>query len=335
MFDQLPVAAADGAVGEFVSAAVVGEVPEEIGAGELGLAGEFTEQADAVDFAACGQGAADDLADGGQDVDAANGGGAGGIGGDDAGPFEQPGFANAAFVSVAFARAEGLVVGDGFEAAVVGGEDDQGVTGEVEGFDFVEHGADGVVDTLDHGGVIGAEVFPAGGFGFVFEIVGVVFAGLNGGVDGVMGHVKEEGFIVGGGVLDEIDGFVGQPVGQVFAFLAVGESGDLAGIEIAFEGMAPTAAADIDVEALRGRVEAGAAQVPFADVTGLVIALLEDFGNGDIRGFEEDMILGGVEFPFGIGVEALGVFGGFAGPDPVGDPDAGRVAAGEQGGPSG
>ena len=62
---------------------------------------------------------------------------------------------------------------------------------------MVEHAADTLIETFDHGGVSGIFVCEAGGeLLFVF---GEKFGfGCNGGMGGVMGEIEKEGFAAGG-----------------------------------------------------------------------------------------------------------------------------------------
>jgi hypothetical protein len=115
----------------------------------------------------------------------ANAAGSGG-----AGPFDQERFPHATFVGPAFARAEWEVGGGrslgGGEAAVVGGENDDGVFVDFQLGKFFQDAADIFIEVLDHrriGRVVlnlshGAAVVveelvgfacgQLGGFGFVF-----------------------------------------------------------------------------------------------------------------------------------------------------------------------
>src|SRR5690606_36333657 len=91
--------------------------------------------------------------EGGEEVDVAGDGVAGGPGGDTAGPPGDGGHAHAPLVGAALAAAQRR--GDAplpaldEPGAVVAGEDDERVLGEVFGAQRVEHAADGVIDLLD------------------------------------------------------------------------------------------------------------------------------------------------------------------------------------------
>ena len=123
-------------------------------------------------------------------------------------------------------------------ATVVGGEEDDGVFGESE---FVELGHDAPdvgIKVFHHRGVSGVVLARAGGslvtmedfFGtaiavellFLFLVFFDEFLGsLNRGVHGVVSEVEEEGFVLF--FSDEIQGVIGEGVGEVISFLAIFE----------------------------------------------------------------------------------------------------------------
>ena len=73
--------------------------------------------------------------------------------------------ADAAFVGRAFTFAEWGVVGDAGEAAVVAGEDDEGVVAEFEFIEFSEKAAHFIIEMLQHGEVVRDGAF--GGAAFI------------------------------------------------------------------------------------------------------------------------------------------------------------------------
>ena len=164
--------------------------------------GEEGFEADAVEgLDEAGVGEADDVGDGGEEVD-----GAGGMGGhagfDDGGPLHDAGDAEAAFEDGAFVAAEsaGGVGFDFGEAAVVAVEDDEGVVGDAEVAKFLAEGADAAVHGDEFAVMVCGGGVERGEGGFV----GV--AGFEGGVRAAVPEDGEEGFL--GGMLfgDELEG---------------------------------------------------------------------------------------------------------------------------------
>ena len=319
--DDLPVAAAEGLDGE---AAVGGSTftPNEVvvALGKLfGDAGEDRFQADA--FHDLGDWEPGDVADGGGDVHADGGGGEVGSGLDLAGPAGGEGDAEAAFIHVLLLAAPWAVVGFVFEdAAVVTGEDDEGVVGKVQLVQGVEDLADAVVHVLDEGDEFGPDVGHAwlAGFDF-FDPVG---RWLNGVVRGVVSEIEEEGGVFRAAGGDVIHGPLGEEVGCMA--LGVDDVAVVAHEVVAVAEVGPVIVhhvAEEAVEVVEPPVERGVgrfqAEVPLADDGAVVAGGLE-------VGRNHDGIVGEV---------APGVFGPVA--DDAGDAHAVGVAAGEECGAGG
>ena len=332
---EFPVAADDGgdgggAPGVGAGAEVAGEVLED-GVAFQGGGGVFEEGDEA--FAVLGLAGrwlgGGDFDQGGVEVDVDGGDAAGGGGLGDAGPADDEGDAGAAFVEAAFAAAEGGVVGDvtaffheafahvTADAAVVAGEDEDGVFAELEFVEFGHDAADTFVDAGDHGGVNGVVV--TADSRFCFEFFDEFLFGLVGGVDAEVGQVEEEGGVFF--ALDEVEGFVGEEVGEVGVFgdvgLGVGLEVDV--FAIGDEGLVEAAVA--------GVVATAFAEVPFAEHGGGVTGGFEGLGeDGDVEGEAGD-VFGGAEGA-GLPVEAVDAADGV-------DAGAGAVLAAHEGGAGG
>ena len=163
-------------------------------------------------------------------------------------PGNDRGDADATFESPSFAGFEREVAGDAgrfFEMAmtpVVRGEEDDGVFGESEFVKLGHDASDVGVEVLHHRGIGGVVLTGAGGglvtvedffgtaiaveFLFLLLVFFNEFLGsLNRGVHGVVSEVEEEGFVLF--VSDEIQGVIGEGVGEVVAFLAIFEVRDI------------------------------------------------------------------------------------------------------------
>ena len=233
---------------------------------------------------------------------------------DGAFPGEHEGLAGAAFVGGLFgARGVGGAVGV-LDPAVVGDVDEEGVFGEAFGFDFVHELAAGLVEPFDHG-VVACDVVGLDAFGFVFleEVVGrgMRAVGHHGGVP------DEEGFFLGGGVVDE------------------GEDG-IEAFAANFEAVVAVAAAGVGEATSHGFGEAGAlggAFPPFAGLVAEVAFVAEEFDDGGLlvvvadEFFAEGGVFGGVGFgAFGLGFALAFGFGGVGG---SGGSEGGGVVAGD------
>ena len=130
--------------------------------------------------------------------------------------------AGAAFVSGTFTGFERPVVGveagaagrdaAGMraESAVVGGEDDEGVLREAELVELVEQRAEAGVHAFDHRGVIFfnlRDIILGAGVIRVFVASVEPGVGLDGHVDGVMGHVQVERLAELGRIVERLDCF--------------------------------------------------------------------------------------------------------------------------------
>ena len=188
-------------------------------------------------------------------------------GGHDAGPADDEWDARAAFVEGALAATERRIVGESFfigrrfgalvaaEAAVVGGENDDGVVGEFEFFEAGHDAADAFVDALNHGGVggipmraLGPLLFPRG------DVVGLR---LNRRVHGEMRHVEEKRPVAV--ATDEVHGAVGDEVGEILTGRIVGgrDGGEIEMFVVGDERFVEAATARM--------VVAGVAEMPFAE----------------------------------------------------------------------
>ena len=155
---------------------------------------------------------------------------------------------------------------------VVGGENDEGVVGDLEIIERLEDLSDGGVHGFDHAGVGRVIVgFVAGLFG----VLGFEFLGrLNGGVHRVEGEVDEEGGL--GVLLNPARDIAAEALGEMLSFRSVFEVGIFVGREVGL-GMSPGGAAKVGVEAVLGRVFG---EMPFARDAGAVAAGLESFAEG-------------------------------------------------------
>ena len=193
-----------------------------------------------------------------------------------AGPRDDERDAHAPLPGRSFAGAEGAVVGDRKEAAVIAGEEDRRRIAKREPVERIEDPTDGVVDALHHRRIRGVGlpkallatdrlarpglcIREAAGSDIRCLDVGL---GLERGVDAEVGEIKKEGTVAVG--LDEGHCLPRQPVGEVFPGRAIGERGDRVGGEIA-RGLTAVGAGEIGVEPLLLGAVAGAAEMPLAD----------------------------------------------------------------------
>ena len=332
---EFPVAVDDGGDGGGApsvgaGAEVAGEVLEDGGAFQ-GRGGVFEEgdEAFAVLWLISGGLGGGDFDQGGVEIDVDGRDAAGRAGFGDAGPADDEGDAGAAFVEAAFAAAEGGVVGDvaaffheafafvAADAAVVAGEDEDGVVAEVEFIKLGHDATDAFVDAGDHGGV--DRVVVTGDAGLGFEFLYEFFLGLIGGVDTEVGEVEEEGGVFF--ALDEVDGFVGEEVSEVGVF---GDVGFGVGLEVDVFAIGDEGFVEA---AFAGVMAAAFAEVPFAEHGGGVTGGFEGLGeDGDVEGEAGDVI-GGAEGA-GLPVEAVDAADGV-------DAGAGTVLAAHEGGAGG
>ena len=232
--NEFPIAEADCGARGAALVAVVGVMPEK---GTFGEGCVVAQERREVDSVVRGSGDIGDRGDGGEvvcadDLLVADGGGP-----SHAGPADDEGFADSAFVEPAFSGAEGEVAGGvsfgGAEAAVVGGEDDDGVVGEVQRVECVQYFPDGLIHGFDHACVDGvilnrAEfaraflapcVFDVEIVGFLYVFFQEIGSAHERGVYGVEGEICEEGFVLMVG--DESCGFGCKSIGQMFALGSV------------------------------------------------------------------------------------------------------------------
>lgn len=234
-----------------------------------------------------------DEVDGGEDGGVV--GGAGFIGGDEAGGPDDEGGADAGFVEGGFGSLEGAGGAEFYFGAVVGEGDDDGVVAEsFVVVDAVEEDAELVVHGFEDG-----EVESAGVVGPFFD------GGPEGGVDVIGPEVEVERFVFLLGLVDEGEGGVDESAGDFGAehpLDAVAESfrvfPDFAGFFVAgFEGEREEFGAHAfeigegGIESVvgdgRGVVDVAlSAHVPFTEVSGGVAAFLEGAGEGGGLGVE-------------------------------------------------
>jgi hypothetical protein len=159
------------------------------------------------------------------------------------------------------------------EAAVVAGEDEDRVLSEVQFLQFRPQRAHAVIDALNQRGINRIAVTTIGFFGLILRHD--VRLAHDRRVDGVVREIDVEGLRLV--VLDELHGFVREPVAQKLILRSVRQRGDLVGREIARRG-AGVRAADVHIEALLRGIKLLVAQMPFADARGGVTACFEPLG---------------------------------------------------------
>lgn len=161
-------------------------------------------------------------------------------------------------------------------------------------------------------------------------------------MDIVVREVDEEG--VGLVIVEDIEGAVGEFVGEVFAFGGEGEV-ELVGQEVTAGGRSPLSAGDVEVEAVMlgvvgfddGFVFGAWGEMPFAEVGGFVAVGFEDFSEGGVVWLEalgpvgdEDRCVGDVLAGDEVGdVGSTGVLSGHHGGACGGADGAGGVGVGE------
>jgi hypothetical protein len=168
-------------------------------------------------------------------------------------------------------------------AAVVGGEDNQGVLGDSKALDGVENLADVVVEAMNHGGVGGAALRTPqiDARAIVLDKLGL---GVKGRVYRELPVIEEKGLVslrfheghrlVPHAVFDVLPWRLG---GKVIEFPRGHEAAGRAGAR---------PMRDIDVEAMLQRAVGIRAQVPLAEVGRGVAGLLECFGEGKVGRIE-------------------------------------------------
>ena len=141
-------------------------------------------------------------------------------------------------------------------------------------------GAHTIVHALDEGGVnrIGLGI---GAGGQLLLVLGddLRLAG-EGRVDRVVGEVDVERSVLVG--LDEPERFAGEPVGQEFTGFFVGDVRNPVGRKIAARG-AHGAAAEVYVKALLLRIKGLVPEMPLAENSGGVTAILQLLGDGALH----------------------------------------------------
>ena len=242
---------------------------------------------------------------------------------------DDEGDADAAFVGRALADAEGRVVGDRYQPAVIGGEHDDRVLIELKTLQGGADGAERVIDALDErgvGGVLLLEVRELRGLRLIFG--DDVRLATERRMHGVVREIEEERLLLIR--LDELHRFGGFAVREELAFGTLGQRGDLVR-GVVTGRLSAGVAADVEVEAvLLGVVSLvalleGRSEVPLADARGRVAGGFELFGQGDLLEGQELLPIGDLQF--GLGAAVAG--------DPVREVQAGGIFAGQQGGPGG
>ena len=166
---------------------------------------------------------------------------------------------------------------------VVGGENDEGVAGDLEIIERLEDLSDGGVHGFDHAGVGRVVV---GLVASLFGVLGFELLGrLNGGVHRVEGEVDEEGRL--GVLLNPARDIAAEALGEMLSFRSVFEVGIFVGRKVGLR-MSPGGAAKVGVEAVLGRVFG---EMPFARDAGAVAAGLESFAEGGEFRIEDCSVL--------------------------------------------
>ncbi|MDB6065803.1 MAG: hypothetical protein JWR26_2011 [Pedosphaera sp.] len=309
--EGFPFAIADG----LLEAVVAGFPVERFVTVTLALAAQGGGEGDAVE--AFGRGCLGEFSGGGEDVPEGGGDISGGAGFEAAeGPTDDEGDADATFVEFALGTAEGAgaleifgVDAALFSGAVNAGEDDDGVVVHLHVFEFLHELAYVAIEAGDHGGAVFLGLRPGfvgvggvvGDFHAVTGAVGEVVVGAGNGV----GQVKEEGAIViealGLGGVEEVQGGFGEVVVGVFVAFAFEVVFDLDVAFVAFAGAVEELGevfiglgffeeTEPLVETFLGRDAggAGSAEAPDAECAGVIAGLFEEFGEGEVVGFERD-----------------------------------------------
>jgi len=123
----------------------------------------------------------------------------------------------------------------------------------------------------------------------------------------------------GAALPDDLDGFVGEPVGQVLARRTIFQGWVAVGAEVA-AGRTPFAAGDVEVKSMFVRPGGASAEMPLADMPGRVAALFQRGGERELT-HRQRMEIGHIA-KFADAVTA----------DVLGDADAGGIFAGQDAG---
>ena len=282
--DELVIAEANRAVGWKV--VKVGIVPEERAFGPVG-GGIFKNVGEATTVDFLFEFNSGHLEEGGIDVLDDDGRIGALVCWGDPGPVNDEGNAGAAFVSTDFASSEGEVLRVVSGGSVVGHEDDDGVVGDFEAVESVEHLAEGMVHAFEHGGIGFLMGFPL----FLLIIGKKAAIRFEGGVNGVVGKVEVEGFLLPDRLFNRGNGFPGDGLGEVdFLSVVFFESGNVPDgvafsplgreifISVIGAGTADVASGNIDIEAEVFGIGSGGilgAEVRLAGVNGAVAGVLE------------------------------------------------------------
>ncbi len=102
---------------------------------------------------------------------------------------------------------------------------------------------------------------------------------MQGCVNGIMGQVEKEGIVLVG--LDEIQCFVCEPIGEVFARRTIWKLRIVVGDKIALCGMACDVSSDINIKALAYGTELRViTKMPLTNTGADITGRLDSFGNG-------------------------------------------------------
>ena len=194
----------------------------------------------------------------------------------DTGPVEDERYAGATLIQGvdALSAVEGRVLE---VAALVGEEDDDGVLCDALVGQCLPDPANRVIDRFHHGGVLGG--FPLEPPGL--EVLHVVLAADMGGMDVVVPERHHERLIPVIS-LDEFNGAIGEPIGQVTIRLLLQYVFVFEVVRVVAGGCAPVCCADLPIEALVDRVIRLGAKMPFAEEEVVVVQLLQRLGIGDV-----------------------------------------------------
>jgi hypothetical protein len=262
----------------------------------------------------------------GQDVDGTEGAGGTGAGRDETGEFDEARAADTAIETGAFGFAEGgfagvMAVGD--PGAVIGGEENEGMIGDLGGIQGIEDFADGPIE-FHH------DVAVEAGAGFILEPVTAEERHVRHRVR----EIEEEGLILV--AVDEIDGAFREPGGEEGLVVGVTRSMVTFAIDPVLEGeLAPVFRVFgmelphvIGVHDAAGFSEAArrragfrlVADVPFAEDSGGIALGLEYFAERGEVGFQAAGVWGmGAEDAGAAGVTAGEEGGARSGADGLGD----------------
>ena len=311
-FDQLPVAAADRAARGSALISIVRIVPEDRLAGKFRPAPEQRDERNAVHVLFRSRRHSGQLQQRRIEIRRGDRNPAAGTGRGHAGTADQQGFPGSPLVHPPLPFGERRVAGGGAfrggESAVVGGEDHNRVIRDAGFVEAGEQPADVLVDALDHRGIggVGLKNPPPHPFvpllpdreilavdkridpvqshrpGLPAELLYFLRPGLDRRMHAVVPEIEEERPVGIAGV-DPADRLIGQPVRQILPRRTVFEGRNLPRTEITHRRMPVVTAADIHVKTVTFRPVRFVAEVPLAEMPGLITALAQGAGQRTLR----------------------------------------------------